>query len=388
MDLSFESTATGSSRLRRNVPGSTGAKVEPVSFATYAAAWCVVIALFVTQRLAFQTAWSQWDREPSVLALCVAIFWFTRALIALPFFVWMQKHTFNAETWAWRVVQHCCAMLVFVTIELIVFWALGQVLRHHMGDSLVKVIAAATHLDVLTYAVLLGAVHARLYARTLREREREAREFALSAAHLQTQLAEARLAALRMQLQPHFLFNALNAISALIRSDPEAADRMLERLSDLLRNVLEHDGAPEVPLSAELEIVESYLAMQQLRFGDRLHIDREVAPETLDAYVPALILQPLVENAIRHGIKSRAGGGRVVLRSSRQRDLLLLEVEDDGIGLPDSSERGSFGIGLANTHARLEQLHGHSASVAIEPVPPGGMRVVITIPWRALEATA
>ena len=187
--------------------------------------------------------------------------------------------------------------------------------------------------NVLFYALLLGIGHLMLYYRRYREREQ-------AAAQLARGLTEARLQALKMQLQPHFLFNTLNAISALIPADAKPARRMLARLGDLLRTTLEHEEAQEVTLREELAFLQPYLEIEQARLEDRLTVVMKIAPETLDARVPHLILQPLVENAVRHGIASRIEPGKVEISASRgPDDRLQLEIRDDGRGLDRNNDR-------------------------------------------------
>ncbi len=237
------------------------------------------------------------------------------------------------------------------------------------------------HTNVLTYAVLVGASHAYLYYARYRERE-------LQASQLEARLAQSQLQLLKMQLHPHFLFNTLHSISALMHEDVEAADRMMVRLSDLLRMTLERAASQEVALREELDFLNLYLEIQQTRFGERLAVEREIAGETLDAQVPNLILQPLVENAIRHGISSRASGGRIAIRASREGDIVRLEVEDDGPGMDSARpEMNAQGLGLANTRARLEHLYGAAHRLDLENIPSGGVRVRLVIPFRpAIES--
>lgn len=347
----------------------------------YVLTWALVISLFVVHSLAQLSAYG-WDDNPFHVARLTATGWLIRAAVALPFFAWMRHHTIHAASWRRDLLSHCAAMLAFVALENLVCWGAERILPFLPHSTLPRVYANEAHLDVLTYAILLGTVQAYEYYRKLHEREREAHEYALAASRLQTQLAEARLASLRMQLQPHFLYNTLHAISALIYISPETADRMLERLSDLLRLVLEHDDEPEVALRAELDVLDRYLSIQQMRFGDRLHVEHNVEPESLDIRVPALILQPLVENAIRHGIERRASGGRIAIRAHRQGDALRLEVEDDGPGLNAGVEHGGTGVGLANVRARLEQLHGSAGALRLESARGGSMRVVVIVPCQ------
>ncbi|MFI5173487.1 MAG: sensor histidine kinase [Terriglobia bacterium] len=230
--------------------------------------------------------------------------------------------------------------------------------------------------DFFIYWMILFAVHALDYYRRYREGE-------LKASRLEGQLAQAQLQALKMQLHPHFLFNTLHAISALVHKDPEVADRMIARLSDLLRLTLDNVGVQEVPLREELEFLDRYLDIEQQRFQDRLEVHMEIDSRALDALVPNLILQPLVENAIRHGIAQRSSAGRVEIRAKREDSLLQLEVRDDGSGLPEESgENLKEGIGLGNTRTRLQQLYGTTHRFELSNAPNGGLVVSLMIPFR------
>jgi two-component system, LytTR family, sensor kinase len=229
----------------------------------------------------------------------------------------------------------------------------------------------------LFYGLILGIGSALDYYRQFRERE-------LRASQLETQLAQAQLQMLKMQLHPHFLFNTLNGITGLVRdNDNASAVQMLVGLSDLLRQTLESSGRQEVRLSEELEWLELYLKLQQMRFSDRLQIHIEAAPETLDALAPNLITQPLVENAIRHGLSSRAAPGMVSLTARRMGERLELRVCDDGVGLPANWRmEDSQGVGLANTVARLRQHFGTDFSLEIHNREPGGVEAFLSIPLR------
>jgi len=229
------------------------------------------------------------------------------------------------------------------------------------------------HPNLLTYAAIVGASHALEYYRRYRDRE-------LRALQLEARLAQAELQMLKLQLDPHFLFNTLHAISALMHRDVEAADRMITRLSDLLRLILESAGVQEVPLKQELEFLERYLEIQQTRFSDRLTVRLDIDPEALNARAPNLILQPLVENAIRHGIAPRSDPGQILIRAARVAEGLLLEVVDDGPGLPEGEAAQREGIGLANTRARLDQLYGTAHRFELAKAPGGGLRASLTIP--------
>jgi signal transduction histidine kinase len=237
------------------------------------------------------------------------------------------------------------------------------------------------HQYVLFYVLLLGIAHAVLYHGRYRERERTAERLAAG-------LTEARLQALKMQLQPHFLFNTLNAISALIPAEAKPARRMVARLGDLLRIALEHEATQEVTLREELAFLQPYLEIEQARLEERLTVVMEIAPETLDGRVPHLVLQPLVENAIRHGIAPRIEPGRVEISAVRGADgrFLHLEVRDDGPGVDrDSRAPTRKGVGLANIQARLAQLYYGEHRFEFENHPGGGAVVRISLPFRRAD---
>ena len=214
---------------------------------------------------------------------------------------------------------------------------------------------------------------------------RESRERALRASQLETQLSEARLHALTMQLQPHFLFNALHTIGQLVRTgQPARAVQVVAGLGELLRRVLDGAATQEVPLKQELDFVRSYLDIEQIRFRDRLKVVLDPDPEALDATVPYFILQPLVENAIKHGIASRATVGRVLIGARRIDGTLHLTVRDDGSGLAEPA--GARGVGLANTSARLRQLYGDQASFEVVNMADGGVIARVVLPYRLAAA--
>jgi two-component system LytT family sensor kinase len=215
--------------------------------------------------------------------------------------------------------------------------------------------------------------------------QHESRQRHVRTSQLEARLAQAQVEVLRMQLQPHFLFNTLNAIAALMHRDVAAAERMMARLSDLLRHSLQNGAAQEVPLKEELAFLERYLDIERIRFQDRLTVERSVEPETLDALVPNLLLQPLVENAIRYGVAPRSGGGRVELSARRVAGELELCVADDGPGfaLGGASAPEGFGVGIANTRARLAQLYGEAGRLELGERGEGGACVRLRLPWRA-----
>lgn len=227
------------------------------------------------------------------------------------------------------------------------------------------------YVSFLTYWAIVGITYAFEHYHRYRERE-------LQAAHLQTALARAQVQSLQMQLHPHFLFNTLNAIAALMREDIEAADVMIARLGDLLRVTLATADVPEVPLRRELELVDMYLDIQRARMGDRLTTHVSAEPQTLDVQVPTLLLQPLVENAIRHGVAMRPGRTSIEVHAQRDGTLLVIDVEDDGPGPPDSIAPGH---GLENTRLRLAAAYGSAASVDVTPRHGGGTISRVRLPY-------
>ncbi len=238
-----------------------------------------------------------------------------------------------------------------------------------------ELMVTSFHKNFFFYVVLVAAAHAFHYQRRSRER-------AELTARLESALAQARLSALQAQLQPHFLFNALQSIAELLHHDVERADRMLVSLSRLLRQLLETDSKHEVPLESELSSLQPYVELQQLRFGERLRVDIDVPPETLAVRVPYLVLQPLVENSIRHGLAPRAQPGRIHIRARRSATLLELEVTDDGAGLPPEPREG---LGLRNTRARLQQLYGDAHRFTLQGGAGAGCVVTLHIPIATAE---
>ena len=199
---------------------------------------------------------------------------------------------------------------------------------------------------------------------------------------LEGQLALAELKALRMQLQPHFLFNTLHAIGVLIHSDPKAAHLMLTRLAELLRLSLDTASEPELPLETELAFVEKYLAIQKVRFGDRLTVRYALEPGAMRGLVPTLVMQPLVENALEHGLAPHARLGVIEIAAAREGDALTIRVRDNGDGLAESSQRMKSGVGLANTRGRLRQLYGDRSRLTLSNIAGGGLEAILEMPWR------
>lgn len=289
-------------------------------------------------------------------------------------------------TWplSWsKVGVHLGGLLTCIAIDLGSFAALqwlaqrfadriGEGSPGYFGLVAQSLAGGGAAFDLLIYAALVAvSIAAEYYARY--------RDRALDAAQLETRLMEAQLQVLKMQLNPHFLFNTLHSISALMHRDIEAADRMISVLSDLLRLSLENAGKQEIPLKQELDFLERYLEIETTRFSDRLTVNLDIEPQALDAKVPNLILQPLVENAIRHGVALRSAAGQVDVVARVNAGRLRLEVRDNGPGIAASPREG---IGLSNTRARLAQLYGKDHQLEVRNAPLGGLVVRITIPLQ------
>jgi two-component system LytT family sensor kinase len=226
--------------------------------------------------------------------------------------------------------------------------------------------------QLLVYLAVLAGGFAREFFLSDQRRQRQA-------AHLQAQLAEARLDALRMQINPHFLFNTLHAVSALVERDPGGVRRMIARLSELLRYTIESHATDEIPLRDELAFLRRYIEIMEIRFQGRLSVETTVEQGTDGALVPNLILQPIVENALEHGVNRAAGEGRISIAVRRDGPRLVLTVRDNGPGLDVTNESG---VGLANTRARLEQLYGDRASLTLQNAEGGGVVAKIALPYR------
>ena len=266
---------------------------------------------------------------------------------------------------------HIAAMLVVGILKLFMDrWA-----RVMLFGSAGYLLLTSLAFNFIVYWAIVAAAHGARYYRTSRERE-------LRSSQLEARLAETRLQLLNMQLQPHFLFNTLNAISELVHEEPETADRMISGLSVLLRETLHAGSAPAVDVERELQLLAYYVDIQRARFGPRLQVTTNADRSTLDAVVPVLLLQTVVENSIRHGLAKRSDAGRIDVTIRREGKLVTIGVRDDGQGL--STERPE-GIGLSNTRARLHGLFGSDYSLDVSNASTGGALVTISFPYRTIE---
>jgi len=290
--------------------------------------------------------------------------------------------------WAgWLVAAHvglsvACAFLVLACLDLsdrLLGWTRLLGAPGSLVSALDKTILHL-HIGIAIYWVVLAANHARSSYRRLAERE-------LRATRLEARLAEARLATLRTQLEPHFLFNTLNSIGVLMQRDVRGATEMLGRLADFLRATLTHAAQPDVALHTELEHVRAYLDIERIRFGSRLTVSIVSEDGTEHCAVPHLILQPLVENALRHGLSKRSAPGSIAVEARRDGDRVRLVVRDDGVGLRGGGQPGSRGVGLTNVAKRLQHAYGAEHRFDLKEVETGGVEAVITIPYRPLCTT-
>jgi two-component system LytT family sensor kinase len=272
--------------------------------------------------------------------------------------------------------------LVHILLITALYTWLGWATFWHVTFSqlLSKYLMSKIHLHLLTYWAIVGAYYALEYYRRFRERE-------VLTAQLRSSLAEARLQALRTQLQPHFLFNTLNAVSVLaMKGETAGTVRMLSRLSDLLRLSLDTSGEQQVPLRDELDCLALYLDIEQVRFADRLTVAVDVEPQALAALVPNLLLQPLVENSVRHGLSRQVGAGRIEVRAARDGGMLRISVRDTGPGFAPGQVKE--GIGVANTRARLREMYGDAQRFTLENARGGGGLVTVEIPFRPAPSEA
>ena len=341
--------------------------------------WIGLILLFTVQtKLATSLTW------PDVLAQ-VYSFW-VPWIIFLPAVVWISlRFPFERPKILHQAGIHAATCIAIVMVNQLVsrkFLPLPPTPSDPHGPPPPELRIGP---DMLIYLVTMSACVAFAHYRKSQERERRAIE-------LEARLAQAKLQALRMQINPHFLFNTLNAISTLVHTSPQTADDMITDLSELFRGSLESSDEQEIPLGRELELLGHYLALEQRRFGERLFVEQKIAPGIFDALVPALILQPLVENAVRHGIEPQKLNGKIAIHGHRDGGKIILSVSDNGkkpVDLEVLKKRSAqHGIGLANTQARLRQLYGNEQSLAVGQSEIGGWMVEIQIPFKTTLKTS
>jgi two-component system, LytTR family, sensor kinase len=298
---------------------------------------------------------------------------FTPAVVAIT-----RRFPFDRHNWPRAVPVHILGAIL---------GGLGDATLYHFIDPWVNPNPAPNifagfvryiDLNIVDYFMVVAVTLFVGYSRLLRERQ-------VAAVELSSQLTAAHLRELQAQLRPHFLFNTLNTVAELVHQDPEAADRMITQLAALLRRSLDSFGDQEIALRNELEFLTDYVEIIKVRFRGRITVTTDIEQQALSASVPTLILQPIVENAVRHGLEPRAVGGHVEVTAWTHGDTLTLEVQDDGVGLSLSPRNGhstASGVGLQNTADRLRHLYGNAASLTVSPRAGGGTTVSIAIPFR------
>ena len=317
--------------------------------------------------------------------------WYVLALL-VPLVFWLaRRHRFEVGNWRSALKVHVPAALLFPVVHLGLTGLASAPLLNEpdlaqaIPEIFGRLLTVYFVIDIFFYAALLGIYYMLDFYRMFQERALAASTLQLKTSRLETSLAQANLNALKMQLQPHFLFNTLNAISVLaMKGENDSVVRMLGRLSELLRITLDNT-AQMVPLEEELLFLHRYLGIEQVRFQDRLTVTTDVAPDTLGAEVPSLVLQPLVENAVRHGIARQTGAGRIEIHAHRENGSLEMRVRDTGPGLRQSLRSSGTGVGLANTRARLEQIYGADYQFELTGAEGGGAEARIVIPFRVFE---
>lgn len=349
-------------------------------FSLYGGAWAFVGVLFVVPLIAQALADRReipWDRVTSEL-----LSWAIWGLLLPPIWWLSRRFPWRRDRLLGWIPIHLAGGITISAVFVVLLEVKDEIVAALYGSGATS--GATRHLQgylyggfelfLLPYFAIVASIHA--YDLFQRRRRRE-----LNVSRLETRLVQAHLEVLKMQLRPHFLFNTLNAVSALMHRDVDAADRMIALLSDLLRMSLDQDERHQVPLDNELEFLSRYLAIERIRFRDRLEVEIDVAAGCLAAQVPRLILQPLVENSIRHGIAMRSAAGKVAIRARRQGDRLALMVWDDGPGIPEGTVLRE-GVGLTNTRARLEQFYGGDHRFELVNADAGGLEVHLEIPFE------
>lgn len=289
----------------------------------------------------------------------------------VPFILWFARR-FSWPAQILGALAYTAAHTTLMAVTRAILFPLAGLGHYDYGIMSYRYPMEASH-DMIVYAVMLGLIH-------FYDRAQAARKAEVDAARLQTELAQAKLENLRLQLQPHFLFNTLNAISSVMYEDVRKADAMLARLSDFLRAVLTTSEAQEITLDEELQIERMYVDVMKARLENSVNLEIHADPDARLARVPPLILQPIVENAIRHGFDKAQAQLTIAVIAARRGAHLEIRVRDDGSGLHDGAPR--FGHGLANVQSRLTQLHGADSSMRIAQLEPKGTELLLQLPLR------
>lgn len=292
-----------------------------------------------------------------------------------------RRHAIERRNWIRPVLFHlfaavaCSLVITSMFLTVLLWWPVSRQMFSSLLDAVESASIAFSWSVLIYWAILLATNALDNYHRYRSEQ--------LRSSQLQAQLAEAQLRTLRMQLQPHFLFNTLHSLSDLVLEDARSAVRMIAKLGDFLRLTIEAPGEQIIPLRQELEFARSYLEIEQIRFHDRLEVVIAAEPPTYAAHVPNLLLQPIVENAVRHGAAARVGAGKIAIKARRNSNQLQITIQDNGPGLRSHGGKKGEGVGLANTRARLRQLYGEEQSLelASSDADDGGTVVLLKIPF-------
>lgn len=352
-----------------------------------AAIWLGLLFTVVLREIAGSLTLRDWQYDAAAdLRLVTLQMWLPWVLMSVPLTIVIKKFLFYPDQWLSTLIRHLAFAMCFIFIHL-AFNAIqfqyfvpekpeimqGYAAWQHMGHLLITDPLLLT--DLIIYTLFAASFNITNYIQLMKQKE-------LDTSQLEASLFKSKLHALQMQVNPHFLFNTLNSISVLVQKhDFNTAEEMIHRLSDFLRMTLEKSGQQLVPLEAELELLDNYLAIEQMRFKDRLSVEWHIDKRTLAVPVPALILQPLVENSLRHGINAIEGPGVLTVRSSWLADRILLEVIDNGAGCaPYFSPHFKEGIGLSNVRQRLKQLFVKDYLFSFDSAPGKGTAVAIEIP--------
>lgn len=359
-----------------------------VRWLLFAGIWTIPLLLTTTQ---VYFRYASTGRQISLTGALISqlILWAAWVILS-PFIVWLgRRFPINKQRWLAGLLFHLPMSILFAFAYVAYYTAFVGSARETLTgawfvENYVDFVTIRFIFDFTVYWVILGVSYGMVYYEKYRSREHQAARLELKASQLEAQLAQAQLQSLKMQLHPHFLFNTLHTIAALVRyNKKETAIRIISGLSELLRLALKSGETHEVTLAKEIEFLERYLEIEQIRFQDRLKVEMKVEPEALHAQVPNLILQPLVENAIRHGVSKRATAGLIQITVRHENGTLKLQVCDDGPGLPEAWKMETDSrIGLANTKARLEKLYGSKQKFEIGNLTPDGTRVAITLPFN------
>lgn len=374
--------ASGASRLRFTLAEARTPHPYAAAALGFLCAWAFVLLVFGVRIQAMYALEGQPMTWRSAIAAS-AVDWLPWLAFG-PLVAWLAARIgFSSRRRGVTLAAHAATVLTLTTAHALVRPVLSGYLGLAGRNPFFVAFLMLVQFDLLVYAVIVGVMLAMRYALALQRREHSAAAAELRAARLEQSLAESRLALLRTQLDPHFLFNTMHGVSTLMHEDPVAADAMLTRLGDLLRASMTDNAPHEVTLAEELDFSERYLGIQRARYGSRLRTATQVQPGAMRARVPSMLLQPLLENAIRHGIAPRREGGSLEVEARVDGRTLRVFVRDDGVGPPEAGADGhGTGIGLRNTRLRLAQMYGDGAALELRRREPAGTEVAVSFPLR------